>query len=769
MDVFTSITLNYLPKTKILAKSVKKFHPDWKFHLLISDRLPEDGAESLQADLSGGLFDRVIWIDQLDIPDLSSWIFKHTVVELCTAVKGVYLRQLVTEGCEKIIYIDPDIVVFNDLTPLDEMLDEHAILLTPHLLDYTNNPQSIHDNEIAGTMRHGTFNLGFIAINPARADGRRFTEWWGDRLMEYCYADYEQGLFTDQKWCDLIPSFFEDYLVIRDPGYDVASWNLDCREISFSDQGQIMVNGKYPLRFYHFTGYDSGAGASVISQLTSGGGNAIVKEIWHWYNRQLPDQGHDELGQMICYFDNFDNGKKITKEMRQVYRTSPWLQNTFKNPYQTEGGKGGFYAWWLKERPSAKHEEQKRPNAAKNEDKSTFAAPQRAGNASQAETYVQLLRSENNEHAKEYRPLTSSSLDGASSMVKLVAFYLPQFHPIPENDAWWGKGFTEWANVTRAVPQFPGHYQPHLPGELGFYDLRIKDVQYRQIELARQHGIYGFAFYHYWFAGKRLLEMPINQFLENKDMNFPFCLVWANENWTRRWDGMENDILIAQKHSPELDVAFIESLAPYLRDERYIRINGRPVILVYRVDIMPNPKETTEQWREYCVKNHLGDPYLVAAQTFGFEDPRPVGFDAAVQFPPHNQLHNPRFLITPKVNLANPDYASYIFSYPEVVKYKETDPENAPYPLYKTVFPSWDSEPRKPGKGTIFADSSPQLYTRWLKTACQWTMDNHPPEERFVFINAWNEWAEGAHLEPDRRYGYAYLQATMDVLKGFSK
>lgn len=767
MDVFTSITLNYLPKAKILAKSLRKFHPDWKFHLVISDRIPEDKREKFQDELSQNQFDRVVWVEELAVPDIHSWIFKHTVVELCTAVKGIYLQQLAKEGSEKIMYIDPDIVVFNDLSPLNKLLDKYGILLIPHLLDFTDNPQSIHDNEIAGTMRHGTFNLGFLGINSKLKDGKRFTDWWGKRLLDYCYADYDQGLFTDQKWCDLVPSFFENSHIVHDPGYDVASWNLDCREVSFNKQGQLTINDKYPLRFYHFTGYDSGAGINVVSLLTSSGSNTVVREIWDWYIRQLHENGHDEFGKAQCYFDTFDNGTKITKEMHLLYRQNPDLQKTFKNPYATEQGKGGFYTWFMKDKPASHKTETVNQNIIIKQEKQPEIEPleESSGNLTQQEVYIQMLRSEKNERDSEYVPLTTEAFDATDALVKLVAFYLPQYHPIPENDKWWGKGFTEWANVTRAVPQFPGHYQPHLPGELGFYDLRLKEVQYRQIEMAKQFGLYGFAFYHYWFTGKRLLEFPVNRFLETKDMDFPFCMIWANENWTRRWDGLDNDVLIAQNHSPEMDKAFIQDLEPYLRDDRYIRINGRPIIIVYRVDIFPNPNDIVERWREFCVQNHLGDPYLVAAQTFGFDDPKPAGFDAAVQFPPHNQLHDSRFMITSSVNLANTDYSSYIFSYPEVVKYKEAYPEDAKFPLYKTVFPSWDSEPRKPGRGTIYAYSSPALYKRWLKTACQWTIKNHTSEERFVFINAWNEWAEGAHLEPDRRYGYAYLQATMETLR----
>jgi hypothetical protein len=769
MIVYTSITLNYLPKAKILAKTLKQFHSDWEFHLLISDKIPSDKAEVFNDELSQPHFDKVIWADELPIPGINGWIFKHTVVEICTAVKGPYLRYLADQGYDKIVYIDPDIAILNSLDPTETWLDMYGILLTPHLLDYTDNPQSIHDNEIMGTMRHGTFNLGFLAVNSRFVDGRRFIDWWADRLLEYCYADYDRGLFTDQKWVDLAPSFFENLLVIRDPGYDVASWNLDCREISFSPLGQLIVNGKYPLRFYHFTGYDSGAGMSVINNLTQGGANPIVRELWGWYIRQLEANGHSQLGQQPCYYDTFDNGVKIEKEMRLLFRNTPELQRVFTDPFHTDGGNGGFLTWWRKDRvknTSVKKTDKSVQQAERIRE--TGQAVVTAAESAQLTVYKELLINEKNERDEEYVPLLTESYNAEEALIKFIAFYLPQYHPIPENDAWWGRGFTEWANVARAVPQFPGHYQPHLPGELGFYDLRVEDVHRRQIELAKQYGLYGFAYYHYWFAGRRLLEMPVNRFLKSKDMDFPFCLIWANENWTRRWDGLESDVLIAQGHSAESDLAFIKDLEPYLRDERYIRINGRPVIIVYRTDILPEPVATAERWREYCVKNSLGEPYLIAAQTFGLYDPRPVGFDAAMQFPPHNQWHSSDFMIQSQTQLANPEYSSYIFSYPKMVEYQESHAEDTPYPLYKTVFPSWDSEPRKPGRGTIYAGARPSLYKRWLKVACDWTLRNHTNEDRFVFINAWNEWAEGAHLEPDRKFGYAYLEATTSALKKLS-
>jgi O-antigen biosynthesis protein len=358
--------------------------------------------------------------------------------------------------------------------------------------------------------------------------------------------------------------------------------------------------------------------------------------------------------------------------------------------------------------------------------------------------------------------LTAAPLSADSLPARLIAFYLPQFHPIPENDEWWGRGFTEWRNVVRGQPRFSGHYQPHLPGELGFYDLRIPDVQRRQVELAKLYGVGGFCFYFYWFGGKRLLEAPLLQYLAHDDMSLPFCLCWANENWTRRWDGQERDVLMAQQHTDEDDLAFIAYVSQYLRDPRYIRVRGRPLLLVYRPSLLPSPARTSERWRVWCREHGVGEIHLAYAQSFEKVDPAIYGFDAAVEFPPNYTL--PRE-ITGEVDGVDPEFAGAIFDWNGFVEASRAY-ETPEYRLYRTVNPGWDNEARRPGRGSTFHGSSPEAYREWLQNALLDTVSRFEhAEDRLVFVNAWNEWAEGAHLEPDQRHGYAYLQATRRALE----
>ena len=346
--------------------------------------------------------------------------------------------------------------------------------------------------------------------------------------------------------------------------------------------------------------------------------------------------------------------------------------------------------------------------------------------------------------------------------VRTIAFYLPQFHPIPENDDWWGKGFTEWTNVKGATPQFEGHDQPKVPGELGYYDLREADVQRRQVELAKLYGISGFCFYFYWFSGKRLLELPIMQYVENSELDLPFCLCWANENWSRRWDGLDNKILIKQEYSREDDLKFIAHVSSYLKDPRYIRIQGKPLLIVYRPGLLPSAKKTAKRWRNWCRENDIGEIYLAYTQSFESVNPTTYGFDAAIEFPPNNSSPP---IITELVKGLDPDFSGIVYDWNDLAErsrqYRKPD-----YKLFRGVCVSWDNTPRRLKKAGIFLGSTPDKYKEWLKNACVDTAGRFSdPSERLVFLNAWNEWAEGAYLEPDERHGYGYLQATRDALE----
>lgn len=345
---------------------------------------------------------------------------------------------------------------------------------------------------------------------------------------------------------------------------------------------------------------------------------------------------------------------------------------------------------------------------------------------------------------------------------KVMAFYLPQFHAIPENDKWWGKGFTEWTNVTRAVPQYEGHYQPHLPGELGFYDLRNGGVLRRQVELARAHGVHGFCFYFYWFAGHRLLEDPLLTFLSDKSIDLAFSLCWANENWTRRWDGHDQDVLIGQKHSPEDDLAFIEYVSRYMRDPRYLTIDGKPQLTVYRPSLLPNARETAARWRKYCRENGIGEIYLALTLSFDSFKPEDIGFDGVIEFPPNNTFPPD---ITASALRLNPGFSGAVYDWRCYVERSKAYPTPS-YDTFRGVCPSWDNEARKPGRGTSLKYSSPRGYEDWLCNAVRETTSRERNKDKqLVFVNAWNEWAEGAHLEPDARLGYAYLNATSRALR----
>ena len=363
--------------------------------------------------------------------------------------------------------------------------------------------------------------------------------------------------------------------------------------------------------------------------------------------------------------------------------------------------------------------------------------------------------------AKEYVPGSKTRFYeekrtvSGESRIDCFAYYLPQFHPIPENDKWWGEGLTEWVNVTKATPLWHGHIQPNLPSDLGYYDLRLPETLNRQAEMAINYGLKGFCFYYYWFAGKRLLEKPIDIFVENKNISASFFFCWANENWSRRWDGKENEILISQKHSEEDDIAIINDLCRYFRDDRYYRIDGKPLVVIYRVDILPDPEGMIKRWRSECISNGIGEILVAAALTFDTKDVSGYGFDLVIEFPPHNISNLQK--ANNRVDGLVKKFSGNIYTYSSYVSSVFEDVHNAnDVPIVRTVMPSWDNTARRGARATVFCDAIPDYFQNAAEAKVEQQLkDGRSP--KMLMVNAWNEWAEGAALEPSQAYGYAYL------------
>lgn len=354
-----------------------------------------------------------------------------------------------------------------------------------------------------------------------------------------------------------------------------------------------------------------------------------------------------------------------------------------------------------------------------------------------------------------------------SGNLHTIAFYLPQYHPIPENDEWWGKGFTEWTNVTRARPLFQNHRQPRLPGELGFYDLRLDEIRERQCDLAREYDISAFCYYYYWFNGRRILERPLEQLLMNGKQDFPFLICWANEPWTRNWDGLNKDILLPQTYDPGWAKEFVRDITPILRDARYFRFAGSPVLLIYRVANIPQPEMAIKEIRLALAKQGLSEVHLAAAWAGGFhddfvlpEDPRSLGLDAYYEFPP--QSIPVQGLQPLPANLA-PEFEGEIYDYNKTVDaclsmLQQDDRKNR----HKGVTLGWDSTARRKLKSHIFHGATPTNFRRWLRGVVE--HERRSGGERMIFINAWNEWAEGTYLEPDQTFGRGWLEAVKSAL-----
>jgi len=346
---------------------------------------------------------------------------------------------------------------------------------------------------------------------------------------------------------------------------------------------------------------------------------------------------------------------------------------------------------------------------------------------------------------------------GAQLKAWVLAYYLPQFHRIPENDAWWGRGFTEWTNLARGTPRFAGHYQPRTPRDLGHYSLDDPGTMRRQIEMAKGAGLHGFIFYFYWFNGHRLLEKPLERFLADRTLDMPFCLMWANENWTRRWDGFDDEVLISQDYRPSEDEDLVRTFGRHFADPRYIRLDGRPVLMIYRPGLVPNAPETIRRWRAMFTSLCGEDPIMMMGQGFDAIDPREFGLDGAIEFPPHKlTAHLPN--INDTLTWLDMEAKTHVISYQETVAVSlgEASP---PYPLIKTAAPSWDNDARREGHGLLLHGSTPAAFGQWVSALIDQAQAAPVFGQAVVCINAWNEWAEGAYLEPDVHYGAAYLNA----------
>lgn len=373
------------------------------------------------------------------------------------------------------------------------------------------------------------------------------------------------------------------------------------------------------------------------------------------------------------------------------------------------------------------------------------------------------------------------------SKIRPIAIYLPQFHPIPENDEWWGKGFTEWTNVTKAQPKFKGHYQPHLPADLGFYDLRLEESRVAQEKLAKEYGIYGFCYYHYWFNGKRVLNEPLDRKLKNAKENLPFMLCWANENWSRRWDGSESDILLEQIYSEADHRRHIEHLIPFFKDPRYIKIDDKVVFAIYRTNLIPNLEEAINIWRDVAKEYGL-ELYILRFEGFNNsgEEFMCQGIDAASEFQPFTAISK---IIKSKTKLKGfKEEISFsaiknslkarttnfkekyflknkgsVYNYQDIVNADFSDESKLNYKLYSCVTPSWDNTARKAKNYIVLNNSSPILFRDWINKKLK-KFTPFSQEENLFFINAWNEWAEGNHLEPDRKWGTEYLNQLKKAL-----
>ncbi|MBD5400729.1 glycosyl hydrolase [bacterium] len=361
-------------------------------------------------------------------------------------------------------------------------------------------------------------------------------------------------------------------------------------------------------------------------------------------------------------------------------------------------------------------------------------------------------------------PFTDRPYNRRPGDVKIFAYYLAQFHAIPENDDAHGKGFTEWTNVASCAPQFVGHYQPHVPYDVGFYNLNDVNVMRRQVEIAKSYGVYGFCFYYYWFSGKKVLEKPLYNFL-NSDIDFPFHFCWANENWSKLWDGGNKEVILRQEVSDMDADGFFADILPFIQDARYEKIENKPLLMIYNPKMFDPAviKKFLNRLDELAIQNGFDGFFFMASNAFDFKTPVEYGLNGIIEFPPHcirpTEMEYQR--ISKNANLHICDMKGYIQSKDYLYK--------VPYTLFKCCFPRWDNSARKTYSNGFCFMMDDSDFAQWLSDIIIWTKANNLPTQQYVYINAWNEWGEGAHLEPDVRYGYRSLQIVKDCMEKFQK
>jgi len=352
---------------------------------------------------------------------------------------------------------------------------------------------------------------------------------------------------------------------------------------------------------------------------------------------------------------------------------------------------------------------------------------------------------------------------------RVIAFYLPQFHPIPENDAWWGKGFTEWTNVARAKPLFSGHHQPNLPADLGFYDLRLQETRVAQAKIAASYGIEGFCYWHYWFGGRRLLERPFNEVLESGHPDFPFCLGWANESWTGVWNNDHNRMLLEQTYPGEDDDrAHFNYLLRAFSDNRYITVDEKPLLYIYKPLKLPDPKRRLDRFREFAHQAGLKGLYILGNNQLDFNSIEDLGLDGAVistlgVITTDNKILNTAkwayWGFSKKLHIGGPRTIPYA----EAIKHLVPDLSTFTFDTYPSAYPNWDTTPRSGRRGMVLTNSTPALFEQHMRAAVD-AVAVRDDQHKMVFLKSWNEWAEGNYLEPDSRWGYAYLEALQRAL-----